>query len=810
MSILVIAEKPSVCNAIADVVGAREFVHWGDKGFEFGRRNSEYICAHAAGHLYSIGYPVDYGYSKSFADSYAKGELPMFPERFKFIPAPDPEEFKERRVALREYLVHIINSDEVTGIIEATDAAREGELIFREIYYYANCTKPVKRLWVSSITEDAIKEGLANLKPMTEYDNIYKTAKLRQELDWIVGMNFSRLYTALNSNSLTQIGRVKTPLLSIIVNRDEEIERFTPHTSYKLVLNGLQSENEYETEAEAKSAAENSIGKTATVEEAKKAEKSENRPLLYSLATLQMDANAVYGFTAQQTLDAAQALYEDKLTTYPRTDSEYLSDDMKGLIEPLVKKLSTVDDFKANGERLLSQGLNIDNRVINNEGISDHHAIIPNDLNNIDLSKLSDSKRKIYSLIVNRLFMALDKPYRYTELTFKVSCEGVTYKGRYTQPIELGFRQLKLKTDEDKEEENTSVSVPAYAQGDTFTAENIKIKECVSKPPKHYTDRSLLSVMSNIDNRIDDAELKKAVKGKGLGTSATRAGVIEELIQNKTCERVKKNIVSTQYGRELVHSLPAKVLSVEMTAEWEQKFEEIASGNDRSSELVADIKKYVASIIDFEKGNTGRKPVINPYAAKSSDKREEIIVGKCWRCGADVADKGAFYGCLSYKSKEERGCGFRFSKKHPREFYLGEINTKQASELLDHKKIQLDCVSQEGKKYKADWELQDTLEFVNVVKCKKAEKEVIGKCPWCGKNIYEGNLNFYCESGRDGCGFSIWKEDKYHKVNITAAKAKDLLNKGYADFKHGNAAVRYKLIKKEVNGKTYVNLEEVK
>lgn len=797
MKKLIIAEKPSVCGNIAHAVGATEHLT-SDGGNISALINDEYIVTHALGHLYSIGEPTDYGYNKNFTVSYNSGELPMFPDKFDIIPS-DQEEYKTE---LRDFLDKLIKLDDVDEIIEATDAAREGELIFREIYYKSGSKKPVKRLWISSVTDQAILKGLSEMKPMSEYDNIYKSAKLRQELDWILGMNMSRLYTALDGG-IERVGRIMTPLLGIIVERDEKIDGFTSTTSYKTVINGIESVNTFETKTEAENVVEKSIGANVIVS-LSETEKQENRPLLFSLSTLQMEANSVYGLTIQQTLDIAQSLYEKKYTTYPRTDSEYLSEDMREEIIQTVDMLSRVEEFSRQAEIVKLQGLNIDERVINDKKITDHHAIIPNNIN-VNLSSLSENERKVYTLIVQRLLKALDKPFTYKEFAFRLNCEGIEYAAKFKKPIDLGFR--RFEPDEKNKDLNTQI--PNLSDGDIFPCEDIIIRDVVSKPPKHFTDKSLLSVMSNIDNRIDDKDLQSAVKGKGLGTSATRAGIIEKLINSGYCMRKEKLILSTGFGRSFVHSLPQKLLSVERTAEWEQMLEEIVVGEDKSQLLTEQTKDLVRQIIDYEKTNSDRKPVDNP----NKKSFEHVVVGKCPRCGKDVIEKTAFYGCSSYKNKDDKGCGFSFSKAHSKGWYEGEITPSQATSLLENKRIKLKYKDDNGNVKIAEWYLSDEGKYINIKKA-PYEANVIGICPWCSKKIVETPKAFSCESGKDGCGWTLWKENKYYKLNITAKTAEKLLKYGEAEvsFKgvSGKYTKKFKLTETEKDNRKYINLAEVK
>ena len=501
---LIISEKPSTAKTIAAVVGANEKEY---DGKEFCYKGNGYYVVNARGHLYSLGMPEDYGYSKA----YKLEELPMFPT-FELFTECDSTS------GLRRIIGKLINLPEVESIICATDAGREGELIFRHIYHANNCTKPVYRLWCNSMTDEAIRKCMENLPPDSDYDGEYEAALAREQSDWLIGMNLSRLYGVLDKYP-HRVGRVKTPVLSIIVQRDKEIEKFSKSVSYRLEMdNGAVSDKVFTTREEAEAFLSASMGTDVNVRSAITENKSKNRPLLHSLTTLQQEANRLYGYTAKEVLEAAQSLYEKKFTTYPRTDCNYISEDMKGKIIKTVSNMVANEKYSERCRELLGQGLNFDSRVVNDKAMEghDHHAIIPEDTpENPD--RLTERERNVYHLIVNRLLCAVDKPYTYTETNYEFWCNDVTYKLKTVKPLEFGWKAY------DTDADNDASSSAEYSQNSTIVAEDIHIKECETQPPKHYTDASLLSVMNNIDNRSDDEGLNAAVKGKGIGTQATRA-----------------------------------------------------------------------------------------------------------------------------------------------------------------------------------------------------------------------------------------------------------------------------------------------
>lgn len=795
---LIIAEKPSVAANIAHAIGAYDRIS-SDSGETFAYCNDKYYIANAVGHLYGLGNPTDYGYTKNFVASYQNGELPMFP-KFKIFPAD------ENKKGIRDFLTALINKDDVTEIICATDAAREGELIFREIYEASGSTKPCLRFWTSSLTDEAINDALDNMKPLSAYDNLYQTAKVRNELDWLFGMNLTRLYTALNDSN-HRVGRVITPLLGIITDRDNEIMSFKSTTSYKLLLNGFAlSETAYDTEEEANSIAERDKSGNFTVMSAKKDDKFQSAPKLYSLTRLQQDANDLYGMTAQEVLEMAQKLYEKKYTTYPRTDCEVISTDMVEQIKKTVDMLEKIPEYSEHAKEVKDVGLILDKRIVNNDELTDHHAIIPTVQSEINLSSLSENERNIYDLIANRMLMAVGERYIYKEIEYKFCCNDIVYKAKVKKTIQMGWK----KWDKSEKKEETYAS---YDEGNVFTPESLTVKECKTQPPKHFTDASLLSVMENIDNRVENAELKQAVKGKGIGTSATRADAIEKLIVSGYAERKGKQIISTEFGRAFVDSLPPQVLSVERTAEWEQKFNDMEQTGSSAEGLYAETKNLVTALIQYEGAITDRVQIKNPNSATTGG-FEVVVVGKCPRCGMDVVEKKDFYSCSSYKDADNKGCGFSIFKTHRQGWFDGEITPSKAKELLAGKIVKLKATSQKGEKYDANWKLSDDGKYVNIVKVAK-QNESVGKCPRCGMDVVEGKLTFGCTSYKSkeepGCGFAIWKEDKRSGFTVNAKMAKDLLSKGKTTVKKKtlNSEVTQTIVLKEreVNGKKYVNLD---
>lgn len=746
---LIIAEKGTVAETIAHSVGAREKVFGDGKAMCY--KGNDYYVAYAQGHLYNLGMPENYGYSKSFNID----ELPMLPDEFKLFPCD------ENTDNLRKLITTLINKNEVTEIICATDAAREGELIFRHIYKVSGSTKPVKRLWINAMTDEAIIEGMNNLKPDSEYDGVYLAAYAREKSDWVFGFNLSRLYGSKDKYA-HRVGRVKTALLNIIVERDNEIRNFVSRTSYKLKMdNGAISDVEYETQEAAMKQKELSDNKSATVIKVEKTEKMENRPLLYSLDSLQEDANEQYGFTANETLSIAQKLYESKFTTYPRTDSTHLPDNMKNEVVNIVNKFADVAEYAERVAKLVKNNLNLDKRIFDTSKTNDHHAIIPTGIIVPD-GKLSENELKIYKLIVNRFLMSVDKKYRYTETHYEFWIEDVTYTLDVKKSIELGWKEYLDKELDEKD-------IPEYKENDVVET-TVNVIECATQPKKHYTDGTLIRVMKNIDNRIEDKELKAAVKGKGIGTVATRAAMIEQLILADYIQRKGSYLVATDFGCKFIASLPSTLKSAERTAEWEQKLDAIQESCNGMETFYQEVVDFVKSIIAYEESDTRNREAVNHINSHAPEKK---AIAVCPRCGKNIYEGILNYYCESGKD----GCGYTLWKKSP--IIKGEIKPGQASDLISGKNVKLTGIKRDKTEYTAPFVLSDDGKYVNLV-ISKSDKEPLGKCPRCGGTIYESKTNYYCDSflSEKKCGFSLKKDDTYNGITISARNVKDLLNKG--------------------------------
>lgn len=626
---LILAEKPSVARDIARVVGATGRT---SDGYMQG---NGFIVSNFLGHLVELCEPEDYD------EKYAKrnmADLPIIPQPFRYRPLAD------RAEALQK-LKKLIDSSEVDSLICATDAGREGEVIFRYVYDYIGCKKSYKRLWISSLTDESIKNGMDNL--VNGKENLFKAGAARAQVDWLIGMNLSRLYSIYFKSPIS-IGRVQTAALNMIVQRDLEIENFKKKPFYKLLLsNGAEwfseDRDSFDTKEAAAEIMKQCEGQTATVIQAEKKKKTENRPILYSLTTLQIDANDILGYSASKTLTIMQSLYEKKLLTYPRTESNYLTEDMKTEIPVIIQLLSFYDGDRV--KHFEEVGLNIDNRVIDNSKVSDHHAIIPTkDISKAANMELTADEKAILDLVIKRFFLAFEQPYIYNETAYIFDIGGSTYKLNVKEPVSMGW---KAYSGEKKAEGNNTV---VYAEGDTFTAQSLEIRECETTPPKPFTESSLLSAMENIDKRIDDKDLRQYVKARGLGTTATRAAIIEKIIRCGYVIRDKKAIKSTAKGRYLIEHIPEAIKSVEMTANMESQLAAVENGEENPEAVIDSAIKLVHEVMEIEKSK--------PHDNLGTQTRE--IIGKCPKCGANVYEGNKGWYCENYKA--EKPCSFSLWK----------------------------------------------------------------------------------------------------------------------------------------------------
>ena len=635
MSILIVGEKPSVSRAISSVVGADKV----QKGYTEG---NGYIVSWCVGHLVGLKYPN--GYGNGWEQKWSFSQLPMIPDSWLF-------HVTDSTKAQYDILKNLMNKDEVTEIICATDADREGECIFRYVYNMARCRKPVKRLWVSSLEESAIRKAVSIMKPMSVYDNLFNAGYARARADWLVGMNGSRLFSVRYGGKLN-IGRVQTPTLAMIVQRDAEVNGFIKQKYYTSDLNCggfILSSARIDDENAADTLVSACDGCTVTISSVKREVKTDKAPKLYDLTTLQREANKGFGYTAQQTLDYTQSLYEGKLVTYPRTDSQYLSDDMAQTAFDVAKLCDTYFGFGIFHTPDIA-------KVINNSKVSGHHAIIhTSGISTADLSSLPTGEKNILTLIATKLICATAPAHKYEAVKLTGICNGTEFTATGRTVLDMGWKAYAKQTDKKNEEK----SLPAVSEGQTFTVQASK-GEHFTSPPKPYTEDTLLSAMERAGNEDYDEDTEK----KGLGTPATRAATIESLVKNGYVERVGKQLRATDRGKELVKVVPDEVKSAKLTAEWESKLQQIEHGSLPEAVFMSGIQQFIADMC--------RKYGSVDKSVSLSDGGHEPI-GKCPKCGADVV-KGKFGWYCKGK------CGMNIAK-----VYGISLSDAQIKGLLDGK-----------------------------------------------------------------------------------------------------------------------------
>ena len=648
--ILVIAEKPSVGAAIGKVLGASSR----KDGYLEG---NNYIVSWCVGHL--VGLADASSYDERFA-KWRYSDLPIVPEEWLFeVPKDKQKQFK--------VLCDLMRDKRVTELVCATDAGREGELIFRLVYKKAGCTKPFKRLWISSLEDSAIREGFAHLRDSGDYDRLYEAALARSKADWIVGINGTRLFSTLYHKKLV-VGRVQTPTLAMLVEREGKITTFHKEKYFNVHISkdSLTADMEkVKTEDEAKAIAAACNKKQAVVSSLKKETKTVNPPRLYDLTTLQREVNRYYGFTAQQTLDLVQSLYEKKLLTYPRTDSQFITEDMESTARQVIGIVSR--------KLPLFEGITHEpdiGRITNNAKVTDHHAIIPTvQLEKQDLGELPESEQKIIRLVAMRLLSATGEKHIYDETSVTLTCEGYEFKAKGKTVVQDGWKAIERRFKEtlkSKEKDEPERSLPSLNEKDILSSVDASVTEHYTSPPKPYTEDSLLSAMETAGNAEFDDDTEK----KGLGTPATRAGIIEKLVKGGFVERKGKSLVPTKDGNNLVCVLPEQITSPSMTAEWENTLMQIERGN-------ADADKFLSGIVGMTSDLVKAYPFLSDAEANRFDTGRESI-GKCPRCGSPVyVGKGNYY-C---SNKECSFCMWEdnkfFSSKKKK------LTKKIAAELLD-------------------------------------------------------------------------------------------------------------------------------
>ena len=662
---LVIAEKPSVGMSIAAVLGVKDR----KDGYMEGR---DYIVSWGFGHL------AELANADTYDEKYAKwryDDLPIVPANWKYkIPRDKYSQF--------ETLKKLMHRADVSDIINACDAGREGELIFRNIYQMTGCTKPIYRLWISSMEDDAIRQGFRELKDGKEYDNLFAAARCREWADWLVGINATRLFSVLYHRTLN-VGRVVSPTLAILVQREAEIDAFKPEPFYTAELNFgtfTAASEKFKKKADAQAVIRGV--KTAAVKSVESKDKSEKAPALYDLTTLQREANRQFGFTAQQTLDYVQSLYEKKLCTYPRTDSRYLTEDMASTVAGTVSVSAAICGVDTPAVVLSRQ-------VCDSKKVSDHHAIIPTAVaGKVDISNLPTGEKEVLTMIAKQVLRAVAEKYRYRETVAEFICGSTVFTAKGKTVVDMGWKAYTNSEQADK-------VLPELHDGDELTVASCEVKEGKTKPPAHFTEDSLLSAMevAGAKDMPDDAERK------GLGTPATRAGIIEKLISTGFVERKKatKNtsLVPAGTGVSLITVLPEQLQSPLLTAEWEHKLKMVEHGELDAAEFMAEISRMVSDLVKTYTVIKGAE-VLFPSGRE--------VVGKCPRCGGDVTESKKGFFC--------EGSDCRFGLWRDNKFLTGKkitLTKKTATVLLKDGRIPIKGIYSEktGKSYDATLVLTD-------------------------------------------------------------------------------------------------------
>lgn len=681
---LVIAEKPSVAMSLAAVLGATER----KDGYLEG---SGYLVSWCVGHLLELAQP------EAYKEQYAKWryeDLPILPENWKYEVPKD----KKTQLAL---LCRLMKDKRVDSVVCATDAGREGELIFRLVYEYAGCNKPMERLWISSMEDAAIREGFDRLRPGSDYDKLYDAAVCRAGADWLIGINATRLFSVLYGVTLN-VGRVMSPTLALLVQRESDIESFISKPFYvpEITCGGFTASGEKMTErSEAEKIRMDCDHNSAFVRSVEKQVKTIQPPRLYDLTTLQRECNRIYGYTAQQTLDYVQSLYEKKLATYPRTDSQYLTKDMQATAASLILWLRDNMPF---GKGCAGEP-DID-RVTDDSKVTDHHAIIPTvEIARTDLSELPSGERDVLTLLAVRLLCATTQANRFEAVTAILDCQGHTFTAKGKTILQSGWKEVErihrmsIRQSETEHRENEDAALPVLKEGQIFENVSASLREGKTSPPKHYTEDTLLSAMetAGAEDMPDDAERK------GLGTPATRAATLEKLVSAGFVQRKKKQLIPTEKGRNLIAVLPDNIKSPILTAEWESMLKQVEHGELSATSFMDQIADMSRTLVKEHTAPEERFADLFPSSRGTAHK----AVGVCPRCGAPVYEGKKGFFC------DNRECSFALWKDN--RFFSGKkksITKSVAATLLKEGRISMSGLYSEktGKTYDAEVILDDT------------------------------------------------------------------------------------------------------
>ena len=647
---LIIAEKPSVAKSIASALGAKS-------GADGCFQGNGLIVSWCVGHLVS---PMDAaGYDERFK-KWRYDDLPILPEPFRYVLVPGKEDAFEN-------LRTLMNRPDVDTVVNACDAGREGELIFRLVYEMAGCTKPIERLWISSMEDMAIREGMSDLRPGAEYDSLYQSALCRQKADWLVGINATRLFSVLYHRTLN-VGRVQTPTLAMLAERDGKIMLFKKEKYHhvRLQVDGAEAVSEKFTDpAQAKQVQAACQNGQAVCTSVTRERKKEQPPKLYDLTTLQREANRIFGYTAKQTLDYAQSLYEKKLLTYPRTDSRYLTSDMAETASCVIHLAAKVPPFDG-----CSSFFPLVEPMVSDKDVSDHHAIIPTmEIEKADMKALPVGERNLLLLVCCKLLCASASPYEYETVTATFDCGGHTFTAKGKRILSEGWREIerifRSSLKEKPEDTDSGGVLPDFTDGQVFEKVEATITEHFTSPPKPYTEDTLLSAMENAGKE----DIPEDAERKGLGTPATRAAIIEKLVAAGFVERKGKNLIPTKAGINLVTVLPEPLTSPMLTAEWEQRLCAVAKGEADPGEFMEGIRSMTRELIQTYShiSEEGQK-LFAP---------EKEVIGNCPRCGKPVYEGKKNFAC------SDRSCTFVLWKND--RFWTSrkkELTKKMAADLL--------------------------------------------------------------------------------------------------------------------------------
>jgi DNA topoisomerase III len=793
---LIIAEKPSVGQDYARALGG------GFQKHEGYLESDDRIVSWAIGHLAELAEPEDYDESLK---RWSMKTLPVLPEAFKL--RPDARGKKQLDVIKR-----LMKRADVDEIVNGCDAGREGELIFAYILDVAKVKKPVRRLWVSSMTKAAITEGFEHLRDGEEMANLEAAARSRSEADWLVGMNGTRAATVRGRalGGVVSLGRVQTPTLALIVRRDLEIDAFEPETYFQVDARfGLEGPRAYtgrwfegkedrtseRERADAVAAAAG--GAPATVESVKRTERKTRPPLLYDLTSLQRDANSRFGMSASRTLQAAQRLYEGSsagaVITYPRTRSQFLPSDQVGNLKGIARGLTGLPFARAAARYVAGLDVLPLARVVADAKVDDHHAIIPT--GELPTKELSGDDARVYELVVRRFLAVFHPEAKFEDTEIVTVAAEHRFRTRGRRLIEAGWRGAAFGEEAASEEpqgdeDEPRQVLPKVDEGERGTCEKAEVLEKQTKPPPRYSEASLLRDMETAGKQIEDEELRQAMKDAGLGTPATRAETIEKLLRVAYIERLGRSLRATAKGRQAIGLLHDHALtSAELTGQWEQRLSAIERGQEPRDRFMSDIRKFTTEVVDYFRNLT---------AEEVRAQRAEI--GPCPNGDGVIRENRAAYGCSSWQSKEEPGCGFVIWKQQKGR----SISPAEARDLLEHGQTDLldgfktrpsraRLVLAEGN------QVQLIADDGTRLDAPAGPRETIATCPKCGGDIRENSRAYGCSSWKSrkepGCGFVIWKSTKGRA--ITADEARQVIEQGasdWMDFKDRKGPFRGRLV----------------